>query len=266
MVFIANLGGIQSYILLILTLFVSFLDEFWASQKIMNNILKFREHLKITHPQQYKMLKLHLRGGSINGELARSKTTNMEVSSVKPEIIQDLSLQKNKSYIDFNEDCEKTKNDAIKVESSIEMTERNQDSSSIDINLEKKSRAMTKHHLNIHAREGKLMEKSEEKILSASKKPLNFSCIDIFFRFCPCKTKKLNLKNKFYEKASKKMEYYFDIFTYIKKMQEIDIIKYLLLDQDQIKLLNFISKPSVSMNYSDSDDIYSNIQKKRMNN
>ena len=31
------------------------------------------------------------------------------------------------------------------------------------------------------------------------------------------------------------------------KMQEIDIIKYLVLDEEQLDIMNFISKPSVSM-------------------
>ena len=59
------------------------------------------------------------------------------------------------------------------------------------------------------------------------------------------------------------MEYYFDVFTYIKKIQEIDILKYLLLDKNQLAVFNFLSKPSVSNLYSDSDDIYQNIEKNR---
>jgi hypothetical protein len=41
-----------------------------------------------------------------------------------------------------------------------------------------------------------------------------------------------------------------DLITYMKKMQEIDIIKYLLLDKDTLHLMNFISKPSVSLTKS----------------
>ena len=36
----------------------------------------------------------------------------------------------------------------------------------------------------------------------------------------------------------------------MKKMQEIDIIKYLLLDINTLNLMNFISKPSVSLSQS----------------
>ena len=61
------------------------------------------------------------------------------------------------------------------------------------------------------------------------------------------------------------MEYYFDIYTYFKKIQEIDILKYLLLDKNQVKLFNFLSRPSVSLAYSDSDEIYQKEQQNRNN-
>jgi hypothetical protein len=38
-----------------------------------------------------------------------------------------------------------------------------------------------------------------------------------------------------------------NVLTYVKKIQEIDILKYLLLDENQLSLLNFLSKPSVSL-------------------
>lgn len=49
------------------------------------------------------------------------------------------------------------------------------------------------------------------------------------------------------EQAEKKIHYYLDIYTYIKKMQEIDIIKYSLYDEDQLTLFKFLSKPPVKM-------------------
>jgi hypothetical protein len=39
-------------------------------------------------------------------------------------------------------------------------------------------------------------------------------------------------------------------------MQEIDLLKFLMMNQDQITLFNFISKPSVSLTHGVSDEIY----------
>ena len=44
-------------------------------------------------------------------------------------------------------------------------------------------------------------------------------------------------------------------------MQEIDILKYLILDKNQVNLFNFLSRPTISKLYSDSDDIYQNMLK-----
>ena len=43
-----------------------------------------------------------------------------------------------------------------------------------------------------------------------------------------------------WDEIQKKFNYYLDVITYMNKMQELDIIKYLLLDEDGIKLLNFL--------------------------
>ena len=134
----------------------------------------------------------------------------------------------------------------------------------IEVDITNNIRTLTQHHLNIMTRSETNLEINQTNKHLTSSKPISFSFYEIFSRHLPCKSKKLSFKNILFEKASKKMDYYFDIFSYIKKMQEIDIMKYLLLDKDQIKLLNFISKPSISQSYSDSDDVYKNYQQNRL--
>lgn len=71
-----------------------------------------------------------------------------------------------------------------------------------------------------------------------------------------CLTKKQRLKKILYSKGFKKFSYNMNISNYIKKMNEIDIFKYLLLKEQQIYLFNFISKPSVSLHHK--KEIYQN--------
>jgi hypothetical protein len=42
--------------------------------------------------------------------------------------------------------------------------------------------------------------------------------------------------------AEFRIHYYMDIYNFIKKMQEIDLLKYCLFDKDQIMIFDFISK------------------------
>ena len=55
--FLANLVALISNILLGLFIFISFLNEFWAEQKVMNKILKFKEHFKVKYSKQLDEIK-----------------------------------------------------------------------------------------------------------------------------------------------------------------------------------------------------------------
>jgi hypothetical protein len=61
--------------------------------------------------------------------------------------------------------------------------------------------------------------------------------------FC-CK-KRFRIKTEIIERGEKKINHYLDVFTYLKKMQELDILKYLLLSKDELTVFNFLSKPSI---------------------
>ena len=76
---------------------------------------------------------------------------------------------------------------------------------------------------------------------------------DIFLLIFCCRN--ISKKKIIYDKAKSKFDYNIDLITFMIKMQEIDIIKYLLLDINTLTLMNFISKPSISMNNDSIDDV-----------
>jgi hypothetical protein len=61
------------------------------------------------------------------------------------------------------------------------------------------------------------------------------------------------------------MNFYLDVLTYIKKMQEIDLLKYLLLSADELCLFNFLSKPPVSSN-DISSEVYKEFEMEQRKN
>jgi len=82
------------------------------------------------------------------------------------------------------------------------------------------------------------------------KKIYKFSCRRTFRLLFCCKYRELMESNKEYQKGEKKFNEYIDLVNYLKKMQEIDILKYLLLDENMLNLVRFISRPSISKIYS----------------
>jgi hypothetical protein len=93
----------------------------------------------------------------------------------------------------------------------------------------------------------KKSKKGKEKEFEESFQDLNVFQI-ICAQFCGCCSKKLKNRKTLYEKCKDKIHYYLDIFTYIKKMQEVDLLKYTTLDYDQSVLFNFLSTPPVRIN------------------
>ena len=79
------------------------------------------------------------------------------------------------------------------------------------------------------------------------------SWYEILLRYFSCKSKDLTIKTILYEKAKNKLENYFDVVSYISKMQEIDMLKYLLLNEKQMKMFEFLSKPSISKELDSND-------------
>ena len=69
----------------------------------------------------------------------------------------------------------------------------------------------------------------------------------IWASLCFWSSKRQKRRNKLISKAENKIHYYLDIYTYIKKMQEIDLLKYCLFDEEQSTLFKFLSKPPIQL-------------------
>ena len=72
-------------------------------------------------------------------------------------------------------------------------------------------------------------------------------------------SKKQERRRDFFTKAEEKIHYFFDVYNYIQKMQEIDLLIYTLLDFDQIKLFDFLSRPPLKI-YHNEFDIYNEFE------
>ena len=89
----------------------------------------------------------------------------------------------------------------------------------------------------------------KKMILNDKKKVISNS--DLFkIIFCPCLkylSYQFKLKEKIFKIASDKINMFTDISVLIKKIIEIDALKYLLLDEDQRYIFKFIAKPDISL-------------------
>jgi hypothetical protein len=90
------------------------------------------------------------------------------------------------------------------------------------------------------------------EVLKENRKPIDFNCLEILCRSCAC-SKKLKIKSEIYEKSLSKLYYYLSIFTYIRVIQSVDILKHILLDEDQRNIFNYVSRPNIGFNDEDNE-------------
>jgi hypothetical protein len=94
--------------------------------------------------------------------------------------------------------------------------------------------------------------------------PLSYS--QYFFSyilFCCSNTQKKRYNA--IKSAEFRIHYYMDIFNFIKKMQEIDLLKYCLFDKDQITLFDFTSKTPFKIDDNGQEVLYRTREKIMIN-
>jgi hypothetical protein len=82
---------------------------------------------------------------------------------------------------------------------------------------------------------------------ASKSKPLEFNLYEMISSLFCCSPNHLKFRKQIYNRGKEKLFYYLDILTLIKKFQEFDIVKSLIFNKDQINILNFLSKPIVSI-------------------
>ena len=88
-----------------------------------------------------------------------------------------------------------------------------------------------------------IIELSINKMKKKEKDPLKLTTCEIILSiFCVCCYKQKSI-SKLITKAENKIYYYMDIETYISVIQEFELLKELLFQQEYLNILRFISKP-----------------------
>jgi hypothetical protein len=229
--FLAGLSGLLVNMLLVLTVLITALNRFEAKQKIMNKIMKYKDAIKENNQSTLDYL--------------NNKFKNYT------HIFDDKETTKEKDENDYQNFNSK------KFEIKENLIEKEEKEEKKDVNLQ----FNFIENMNMLQKEETFLDKSAEsrKYSKVSNKTirtkitessLNFNPFSIkisdicCFIFCCRSIKK---KQQIFVNAEKKFNHNIDLVTFMKKMQEIEILKYLLLDRDTLKLMNFIAKPCISL-------------------
>ena len=210
---LASISGLLVNLLIGIGIVMTLLNAFKAKQEVMHGILKYKENIKDKNKETLSYLNDSFNDPKIKKILDEAKISRQTIySKDRKSSINDVNIKDKQDDIDF---------EVEKVELKERLYSINSNSS---------------------------MDEVKKSDIQTSKNPFNITVGDICCLICCCRS--IKNKQQIYENSESKFNYYMDLITYMKKMQEIDIIKYLLLDIDTLNLMNFISKPSVSLTKS----------------
>jgi hypothetical protein len=244
--FLAGLSGLLVNMLLVLTILITTLNRFEAKQSIMNKIMKYKDTVKENNQStldylnnKFKDLNQFYTGSQTqihainNEEKDKGNTKEKDANFIQNLNIINIEKNENLNEKEFEKDVTLQFN---KIENNTGREE-----SFLDKSIERK-----------YSKGSKNSNKKFNSERSLNLNPFSIKISDIFcFIFC-CKS--IKKKQKIFVNAEKKFNHNIDLVTFMKKMQEIEILKYLLLDRDTLRLMNFIAKPCISLTNKKIED------------
>ena len=262
--FLAHVSGLIELTYLISFFIVRFMDKILIDKIIINKMFKFRgnnnfnfDYLKILcREDELKNNKLknnnnfYYQNKKIDDEIDNENyNNNNEFIISSQRTINNNEINNNKN-IKYNNYFNNINVYSIKKKTINENTNSFQNKNNTKSSNMKFINYFNKQLLNQNKKENKTK--------------VNIKLYDlIIYKLCECFC---NLKNKVKNKIIKnKINYYLDIFYYINKIQEIDLIKYILIDNNnQTILFEYLTKPIINFNeYDDNENIKINKYKKK---
>jgi len=208
--FMADVMVILVNLLFLLGLFIIFMNTLKSRQSVMRRVMKYSDEL-------------------IDDDKAKEILNDIKNSNRQSKIKEIKEAQQPKETKD-------TRIPAVPKTPKSLLLFNNKKDADIDI-----------LDVNMHDDNEKLLEKEPDKPETKVKETHLMGCWDVcMFYICCGKDRRSKERLELYEKAEKNYFYSVDIITYVKKMQELDILKFMLLDEDSLRIMNFISKPGVS--------------------
>ena len=293
---IAEISGILEQILFLTLLIVNFFERKFIDIKLIKKMIKFKGNKNynidylietfnsnIINNKLYEIINKQDMNIEKNGNLGiKSRRKSLDI------LIKEKNLFENVKYLKIDNDKRNNVNNLFQKKLLIKKNNENSiknNKTDYDNNIYNNN---SNQNLNIHSCDKKFTNVIIESIDSFRKNnTINYFNTDLKLSFNKIKnlknnemknisicnllfselffwTNKNQKRNKiFYEKAQDKIHYYLDIYNYIKKMQDIDLLIYTLFDNDQIKLFDYLSIPPLKIDYN-KNDIYNEFENKQI--
>ena len=254
--FVASLSGLLSFFLVVMLVCSHLLEKKAINQKLIHKMLKFKGNKNINIKYLIEKFK-HSNSINVNVKsktiLEKPVNNNLQKhfnNSIKHDnkkindLFSKINLESVPNY--ENKIQESNKNLNIKKE---EIVTSNSIYSSHK-SMKKKYKSKSKEFKELMGSQNILNEKNPNIKLITNEEQ-NFIKLNIFQIicnvFCFWCTPRLKRNRILLLQAENKINYYMDIVTYIKTIQEFELLKDMLLDKKSLKLFEFLSKAAMKI-------------------
>lgn len=232
--FLASVSVVLVNSLVILNIIISMINNLEAKQSIMSKIMKYKDVILSNHQQTMDYLEKKF----VNEDFKKKNSLkNINLNNEEIKSHQNNVLETNNSMhimgldLSYNKNTEKNLRNNLITETD---GKRIDNKTKLPVFIEKFKNKAKKDQNNLL-----------NTLLSKPNNPFFIKISDICCLVLCCK--KMGKKKIIFDNAERKFNNNIDLVTYMNKMQEVEILKYLLLDRDTLQLMNFISKPCISM-------------------
>ncbi len=270
--FVASISGILGFVCLVLVVLANLIERKAIDQKLIHRMLKFRGNknidvnyfaqkfnnkLKNDNPQ-FKKEKFYSENLKVTEDFFEinnnSTNDNIEKNSITegisiinsesiPHKISDIgNIKLNKKVKFYKEDINKLKHKSIGSNLRKDFQIKSKQMKTIDIEKEVfESSDMKEINQTEIIHQTPESKKDQEDLVKLNIIQIVYTVLCSFCSKQSCK--KYNLLKS----AEKKIHYYMDIITYIKTVQEFELLKEMLFNENFLRLFQFVSKPTMKI-------------------
>ena len=192
------------------------------------------------------------------------KKNSFSISSIPSEDIQNFKKKSSSSSSISSSNLSNSKNEKSEINENNLHSDRQLTTTNMNFNVENKKNN-NEDNLNTISIFKENNKKEEEIMKKAENDFAKIGVVSaVYTSFCYWSNKYQKRKYELLKKAEAKIHYYLEIFNYIKGMQEIDLLKYCIFDQEQIALIDYLAKPPLKTNKKEITAIYKEFESEQV--
>ena len=192
------------------------------------------------------------------------KKNSFSISSIPSEEIQNFKKRSSSSSSISSSNLSNSKNEKSEINENNLHSDRQLTTTNMNFKVEN-TENNNEDNLNTIAIFKENNKKEEEIMKKAENDFAKIGVVSaVYTSFCYWSNKYQKRKYELLKKAEAKIHYYLEIFNYIKGMQEIDLLKYCIFDQEQIALIDYLAKPPLKTNKKEITAIYKEFESEQV--